>query len=90
LFSGRVCSFLEIWFTNQCCIYFFTQVQGQTFEEALEAQRNKLKEKEKKKEKKKESPADKKKKPKKGKEAKDARPEGSVSTSCLASFYHGN
>ena len=60
---------------------FCIQVQGQTFEEALEAQRNKLKEKEKKKEKKKESPADKKKKPKKGKEAKDARPEGSVSKS---------
>jgi hypothetical protein len=79
---GRVCSVpflkygLRINVTN-----IFIQVQGQTFEEALEAQRNKLKEKEKKKEKKKESPADKKKKPKKGKEAKDARPEGSVSKS---------
>lgn len=48
----------------------FFGVQGQTFEEALEAQRNKLKEKDKKKEKKKETPADKKKRPKKAKDAK--------------------
>jgi hypothetical protein len=62
--------------------FMSVKVQGQTFEEALEAQRSKLKEKEKKKEKKKDSPVDKKKKPKKGKELKDSKPEGSVSIFC--------
>ena len=73
----------EFFFNN---LYF--KVQGQTFEEALEAQRNKLKEKDKKKEKKKESPLDKKKRPKKGKDARDTKHDASVSNLSATGNIH--